>query len=42
MTTRARRVTGGAVGTGLVPAAVVGFGIEGERLAGGNLAIDGC
>lgn len=37
--TRARRVTAEAVGTALLLAAIVGSGIMGERLAGGNLAI---
>src|SRR5262252_8263449 len=37
--TIARRVTAEAVGTGLLLAAVVGSGIMGERLAGGNAAI---
>ena len=37
--TRARRITAEAVGTALLLAAVVGSGIMGERLAGGNLAI---
>lgn len=35
----ARRLTAEAVGTGLLLAAVVGSGIMGERLAGGNIAI---
>ena len=34
-----RRVTAEAVGTALLLAAVVGSGIMGERLAGGNTAI---
>ena len=34
-----RRVTGEAVGTAMLLAAVVGSGIMGERLAGGNVAI---
>src|ERR671939_1763913 len=34
-----RRVTAEAVGTALLLAAVVGSGIMGERLAGGNVAI---
>jgi len=37
--TIARRVTAEAVGTGLLLAAVVGSGIMGERLAGGNAAV---
>src|SRR5205809_4605261 len=37
--TTARRVTAEAVGTALLLAAVVGSGIMGERLAGGNVAI---
>lgn len=37
--TRARRMTAEAVGTALLLAAVVGSGIMGERLAGGNVAI---
>ncbi len=37
--TRARRITAEAVGTALLLAAVVGSGIMGERLAGGNVAI---
>ena len=37
--TRARRVTAEAVGTALLLAAIVGSGIMGERLAGGNAAI---
>src|SRR5262245_33832030 len=37
--TIARRVTAEAVGTGLLLAAVVGSGIMGERLAGGNVAV---
>ena len=37
--TRARRLTAEAVGTALLLAAVVGSGIMGERLAGGNVAI---
>ena len=35
----ARRVTAEAVGTALLLATVVGSGIMGERLAGGNVAI---
>jgi glycerol uptake facilitator-like aquaporin len=35
----ARAVTGEAIGTALLLAAVVGSGIMGERLAGGNVAI---
>lgn len=35
----ARRATAEAVGTGLLLAAVVGSGIMGERLAGGNIAV---
>jgi len=38
-TTLARRVTAEAVGTALLLAAVVGSGIMGEKLAGGNVAI---
>src|SRR5262245_19381193 len=37
--TRARRLTAEAVGTALLLAGVVGSGIMGERLAGGNVAI---
>src|SRR5213593_1193759 len=37
--TRARRMTAEAVGTALLLAAVVGSGIMGERLAGGNVAM---
>jgi glycerol uptake facilitator-like aquaporin len=37
--TRARRLTAEAVGTAFLLAAVVGSGIMGERLAGGNIAI---
>jgi len=37
--TQARRMTAEAVGTALLLAAVVGSGIMGERLAGGNAAI---
>jgi glycerol uptake facilitator-like aquaporin len=37
--TFARRLTGEAVGTALLLAAVVGSGIMGERLSGGNVAI---
>lgn len=37
--TGARKVTAEALGTGLLLAAVVGSGIMGERLAGGNVAI---
>jgi glycerol uptake facilitator-like aquaporin len=37
--TRARRIVAEAVGTALLLAAVVGSGIMGERLAGGNVAI---
>jgi glycerol uptake facilitator-like aquaporin len=37
--TRARRLTAEAVGTALLLATVVGSGIMGERLAGGNVAI---
>lgn len=36
---RVRRVTAEAVGTAFLLAAVVGSGIMGERLAGGNVAI---
>jgi glycerol uptake facilitator-like aquaporin len=37
--TRARRMVAELVGTGLLLAAIVGSGIMGERLAGGNAAI---
>jgi glycerol uptake facilitator-like aquaporin len=37
--TRARRITAEGVGTAFLLAAVVGSGIMGERLAGGNVAI---
>jgi glycerol uptake facilitator-like aquaporin len=37
--TRARRLTAEAIGTALLLAGVVGSGIMGERLAGGNVAI---
>jgi glycerol uptake facilitator-like aquaporin len=37
--TRARRMTAEAIGTALLLAAVVGSGIMGQRLAGGNVAI---
>jgi glycerol uptake facilitator-like aquaporin len=37
--TRARRLTAEAVGTALLLAGVVGSGIMGERLAGGNVSI---
>jgi glycerol uptake facilitator-like aquaporin len=37
--TPARRIASEAVGTGILLAAVVGSGIMGERLAGGNVAI---
>jgi len=37
--TLGRRVTAEAIGTALLLAAVVGSGIMGERLAGGNVAI---
>src|SRR5580693_2398130 len=37
--TRARRIIAEAVGTALLLAAVVGSGIMGERLAGGNVAL---
>lgn len=37
--TQARRITAEAVGTALLLAAIVGSGIMGERLAGGNVAI---
>ena len=37
--TRARRIAAEGVGTGFLLAAVVGSGIMGERLAGGNVAI---
>lgn len=36
---RARRVSGEALGTALLLAAVVGSGIMAQRLAGGNVAI---
>jgi hypothetical protein len=36
---RARRVTAEAVGTAFLLAAVIGSGIMGERLAGGNVAV---
>jgi|ERR1041384_1480457 glycerol uptake facilitator-like aquaporin len=39
MMTLARRVTAEAVGTALLLAAVVGSGIMGERLSGGNVAV---
>lgn len=39
LVTAARRIAAEALGTGLVLAAVVGSGIMGERLAGGNIAI---
>ncbi|MES2237129.1 MAG: MIP/aquaporin family protein [Pseudomonadota bacterium] len=39
MTTVARRLTSEALGTALLLAIVVGSGIMGERLAGGNVAI---
>jgi glycerol uptake facilitator-like aquaporin len=39
MATLGRRVTAEAVGTAMLLAAVVGSGIMGERLAGGNVAI---
>lgn len=39
MTTLARRLTAEALGTALLLAVVVGSGIMGERLAGGNVAI---
>ena len=39
MTTLARRVVAEGLGTALLLAAVVGSGIMGERLAGGNVAI---
>jgi glycerol uptake facilitator-like aquaporin len=39
MTTLAKRLTAEAVGTALLLAVVVGSGIMGERLAGGNVAI---
>ncbi len=38
-TSLARRVTAEGVGTAMLLAAVVGSGIMGERLAGGNTAI---
>src|SRR5687767_12350282 len=34
-----RAIAGEAIGTGLLVAAVVGSGIMGERLAGGNMAL---
>jgi glycerol uptake facilitator-like aquaporin len=37
--TRARRIAAETLGTGLLLAAVVGSGIMGERLAGGNVAV---
>jgi glycerol uptake facilitator-like aquaporin len=37
--TRSRRITGEALGTALLLAAVVGSGIMGERLANGNVAL---
>ena len=37
--TRARRIIAEAIGTALLLAAVVGSGIMGERLAGGNVAL---
>src|SRR5206468_3111693 len=37
--TRARRLVAEGVGTALLLAAVVGSGIMGERLAGGNVAV---
>jgi glycerol uptake facilitator-like aquaporin len=37
--TRARRLTAEAIGSGLLLAAVVGSGIMGERLSGGNVAL---
>src|SRR5579883_2288848 len=39
MTTLARRVTAETTGTAMLLATVVGSGIMGERLAGGNTAI---
>ncbi len=39
MTTLARRLTAEALGTALLLAVVVGSGIMGERLAGGNVAV---
>ncbi|MFN2455961.1 MAG: MIP/aquaporin family protein [Pyrinomonadaceae bacterium] len=39
MTTLSRRVSAEAVGTAMLLAAVVGSGIMGERLAGGNIAV---
>src|ERR1041384_1697103 len=39
MITLARRVTAEAVGTALLLAAVVGSGIMGERLSGGDVAV---
>src|SRR4051812_40407739 len=37
--TMARRLAAEAIGTGLLLATVVGSGIMGERLAGGNVAV---
>lgn len=37
--TLARRVTAEAIGTALLLASIVGSGIMGERLAGGNVAV---
>jgi glycerol uptake facilitator-like aquaporin len=37
-----QRVTAEAVGTALLLAAVVGSGIMGENLAGGNVALGAC
>ena len=37
--TRAQRVTAEGIGTALLLATVVGSGIMGERLAGGNVAV---
>ena len=39
--TLARRVVAEGIGTGLLVATVVGSGIMGERLSGGNTAIAG-
>jgi glycerol uptake facilitator-like aquaporin len=39
LVTRARRIAAETLGTGLLLATVVGSGIMGERLAGGNVAI---
>ena len=39
MTSLSRRVTAEAMGTAMLLAAVVGSGIMGERLSGGNVAV---